>query len=186
MTEEAHLEETESGLRPTDDGWFVVNVRDTAWITHDAFGSGCIFENREAASFPDLGINISVVEPGQPLCLYHEENAQEDFIVLSGQCLLLVNGEERPLKAWDFVHSPAGTQHVLVGAGDGPSILLAVGKRPDEPLLYPKSELAEKYGASAEADTPDPQEAYARFNRPQPGRPDCWDSLPWAKADGRG
>lgn len=181
MTNEAHLEETESGLRPVDDGWFVVNVRDTAWVVHDAFGSGCVFENRQGTEFAQLGINISVVEPGQPLCLYHEEGAQEDFLVLAGECRLLVNGEERPLRTWDFVHSPAGTEHVIVGAGDGPAIVLAAGvRREPERLRYPKSELAEKYGASAEADTTDPQEAYARFERPQPGRPDYWDSLPWA------
>ena len=181
MTEEAHLQEAPSGLQPTDDGWFVVNVRDTAWMTHDVFGSGCVFEGRQGAPFPELGINISVVQPAQPLCLYHEERAQEDFLVLAGECMLLVNGEERPLRAWDFVHSPAGTEHVIVGAGDRPAIVLAVGTRPDpEYLRYPKSELAEKYGASAEADTTDPQEAYARFNRPQPARPDYWETLPWA------
>jgi uncharacterized cupin superfamily protein len=180
MTEEAQLEETPSGLRPAGDGWFVVNVRDTAWVVHDAFGSGCIFENREAGGFPELGINISVVEPGQPLCLYHEESAQEDFLVLAGECVLLVNGEERPLRTWDFVHSPASTEHVIVGAGDRPAILLAVGKRPDERVLYPKSELAKRYGASAEADTSDPQEAYSRFERPEAARPDYWDALPWA------
>jgi uncharacterized cupin superfamily protein len=181
MTEEARMEETPSGLRPVDGGWFVVNVADTAWITHHAFGSGCLFENRQAAAFPELGINISVIEPGQPLCLYHEESAQEDFLVLAGEGVLLVNGEERPLRTWDFVHSPAGTEHVIVGAGDGPVVVLAVGTRPkEEQLRYPKSELAEKYGASAEADTLSPEEAYARFDRPQPGRPDYWDKLPWA------
>jgi len=179
MTEEARMEETPSGLRPADGGWFVVNVADTAWVTHHAFGSGCVFENREGAEFPELGINISVIEPGQPLCLYHREGAQENFLVLAGEGVLLVNGEERPLRTWDFVHSPAGTEHVIVATGDAPAIILAAGKRPDDELLYPKSELAEKYGASAEADTPDPQEAYARFDRPQPGRPDYWDSLPW-------
>ena len=181
MTEEAKLEETPSGLTPAEDGWFIVNVGDTAWITHDAFGSGCVFENRREAPFPELGINISVMEPGQPLCLYHEENAQEDFLVLAGECVLLVNSEERPLRTWDFVHSPAGTEHVIVGAGDGPSAVLAVGTRPKaERLNYPKSELAAKYDASAEADTPNPEEAYARFDRPQPGRPESWEALPWA------
>jgi uncharacterized cupin superfamily protein len=181
MTEEANLEETPAGLTPATDGWYVVNVSETAWMTHHAFGSGCVFENRHGAPFPEVGVNISVVEPGQPLCLYHEENAQEDFLVLAGEARLLVNGEERPLRTWDFVHSPAGTEHVIVGAGDGPAVVLAVGKRPDEERLrYPRSELAARYGASAQEDTPHPEEAYARFERPQPGRPDSWESLPWA------
>jgi uncharacterized cupin superfamily protein len=181
MSEEARLEETPSGLQPTGAGWFVVNVRDTAWLVHDAFGAGCVFENRQAAHFPELGINISVMQPGQPLCLYHEENAQEDFLVLAGECVLLVNGEERPLRIWDFFHSPAGTEHVIVGAGQGPSIVLAVGTRPEEEQLrYPASELAARYGASAEAETTDAREAYARFERPQPARPDYWAELPWA------
>ena len=180
MTEEARMEEAPNGVRPAGPGWFVINVRDSTWAVHTAFGSGCIFENGEAAPFPELGINISVIEPGQPLCLYHEESAQEDFLILAGEALLLVNGEERPLQTWDFVHSPAGTEHVIVGAGDGRAIVLAVGKRPDEHIHYPKSELAEKYGASAEADTPNPREAYARFDRPELRRPDYWDELPWA------
>jgi uncharacterized cupin superfamily protein len=181
MTDEARLEATPSGLQPTGDGWFVVNVRDTAWMVHDAFGSACVFENRQAAPFPELGINIGVLQPGQPACLYHEEEAQEDFLVLAGECVLLVNGEERPLRAWDFVHSPAGTGHVIVGAGDGPSIVLAVGTRHEqERLRYPRSELAARYGASADADTTDPREAYARFEHPQSVRPDYWNELPWA------
>ena len=116
---------------------------------HDSFGSGCTFEGHDA-QFKQLGINISVLEPGQPLCLYHEESAQEDFLVLAGECVLLVNGEERPLRAWDFFHCPSGTEHVIVGAGDGLAIVLAVGARPEEEhIIYPRSELAERYGASA-------------------------------------
>ncbi len=181
MIEEAALKEVDGGLEPGGAGWFVVNVRDTAWMTHHAFGAGCVFESRKAAHFPELGINISVVQPGQPLCLYHEESAQEDFLVLAGEAVLLVNEEERPLEAWDFFHCPAGTEHVIVGAGDDPAIVLAVGARHEtETLRYPKSELAAKYDASAEEETPNPPEAYARFDRPQPGRPDYWDKLPWA------
>src|SRR3954454_24321862 len=123
-TEEAKLEQTESGLKPISEGWFVVNVGETAWAVHDAFGSGCTFEGRDA-QFTQLGINISVVEPGQPLCLYHEESAQEDFLVLAGEALLRVNGEARPLQTWDCVHSPPGTEHVIAGAGYGPAIVLA-------------------------------------------------------------
>ncbi|HEX6490844.1 MAG TPA: cupin domain-containing protein [Gaiellaceae bacterium] len=181
MTEEATLQETPAGLEPAEDGWFVVNVRDTAWLTQDAFGSACVFENRREAKFPELGVNIGVLQPGQPACLYHEEDAQEDFLVLAGECVLLVNGEERPLRAWDFVHSPAGTEHLLVGAGEEVSIVLAVGARPDPVRLrYPVSELAAKYGGSAEEETAEPEEAYARFEPPQPGRPEYWDQLPWA------
>jgi uncharacterized cupin superfamily protein len=181
MPDEAQLTESPGGLAPAGEGWFVVNVGDTAWMTHHAFGSGCSFENRENAHFPELGINISTVRPGEALCLYHSESAQEDFLVLAGEAVLLVEGQERPLKAWDFFHCPAGTEHVVVGAGDGPAIVLAVGARHEsETLLYPKSELAEKYDASAEETTPNPQEAYARFERAQPGRPDYWDELPWA------
>ena len=180
MPDEARLEETESGLKPVSEGWFVVNVGETGWAVHDAFGSGCTFEGREA-QFKQLGINVNVVEPGQPLCLYHEETAQEDFLVLAGEALLLVEGEERPLRAWDFVHCPGGTEHVIVGGGDGLTIVVAVGTRPaDEHILYPKSELAARHGASAEEETSDPQEAYARWERPQPQHPDYWAELPWS------
>ena len=178
------MEEAPNGVRPAGPGWFVVNVRDATWAVHNAFGSGCVFENGEAAPFPELGINISVIEPGQPLCLYHEESAQEDFLVLAGECVLLVNEEERPLKAWDFFHCPPGTEHVIVGAGDSPAIVLAVGARPEEEhLSYPRSELAERYGASAVETTSDPQEAYTRagHERPRHERPAYWDELPWSK-----
>jgi uncharacterized cupin superfamily protein len=160
--------------------WFTVNVRDTPWRTHDAFGSACRFEDPESF-FPQLGINVRVLEPGQPNCLYHSESLQEDFLVLAGECVLLIEGEERPLRAWDFVHCPAGTEHVFVGAGDGPSVILMVGARdPEEELLYPVSELAKRYGASAETETASPEEAYASFGPSKEGRPQGWDQLPWA------
>ena len=177
---EAKLDDSGSGLAPASDGWFVVNVRDTAWLVSDEFGSGCVFESREH-SFAQFGMNISVLEPGKPNCLYHSESQQVAFLVLSGECKLLVEGEERPLHAWDFVHCPAGIEHVFVGAGDEPCVVLMVGARtPDEQILYPVSELAARYGASAEQETPDPKEAYARFERPQAGRPAYWPELPWA------
>jgi uncharacterized cupin superfamily protein len=167
MVPEASLEQTEFGLVPKGEGWFVVNAKDARWLEHKAFGSGTGFEGEP--EFKQLGINISVLEPGQPLCLYHRENQQEDFLVLFGEALLLVEGEERPLKTWDFVHSPPSTDHVIVGAGDGPSAILAVGGRgPDEQLVYPASALAGRYGASAEQETPDPKQAYAPFGRAAP------------------
>jgi uncharacterized cupin superfamily protein len=177
---EARLEDSGSGLAPAEDGWFVVNVRDAAWITQDQTGSACVFESKESW-FKDFGINVSVLGPGEPNCLYHSESQQESFLVLSGECKLLVDGEERPLKAWDFFHCPAGTQHVFVGAGDGPCVILMAGARSeDEQLLYPVSELAAQYGASAKEETTDPKEAYVDFERAKPGRPPDWDRLPWA------
>jgi uncharacterized cupin superfamily protein len=177
---EARLEDSGSGLAPADSGWFVVNVRDAEWWTSKAFGSGTIFESRQF-SFPRVGINVSVLEPGQPNCLYHSESQQEAFLVLSGECRLLVEGEERLLRPWDFFHCPAGTEHVFVGAGDGPCVVLMVGERSaDEKLLYPASELAKRYGASSEEDTPDPKQAYAPFERPVQGKPEYWADLPWS------
>ena len=167
---EARLEDSGSGLAPAEEGWFVVNVRDAAWRTSKSFGSDCRFES-EASEFQQLGINISVLEPGKPNCLYHSEAVQEDFLVLSGEGILLVDGEERPLKPWDFVHMPAGTEHVFVMTG---------ARVQPEQLLYPKSELAARYGASAEETTPDPKQAYAPYERATRGRPEYWDRLPWA------
>ena len=164
----------------SDKSWFVTNVRDLQWRTHDAFGAAGNFEN-ESGGFDQLGINIRVLEPGQPNCLYHRENMQEDFLVLSGECLVLIDGEERPLKAWDFVHVPPGVDHVFVGAGDGPSVILMVGARStDEELFYPVEEVAQRHGASAEQGTPSPEEAYAPYGQREDGRPASWDSLPWS------
>ena len=179
---EARLEDSGSGLAPASEGWFVVNVRDAEWWTSQAFGAGTVFGS-ETASFTQLGLNISVLEPGKSNCLYHSElNQQEAFLVLSGRCKLLVEGEECDLGPWDFFHCPEGTEHVFVGAGDEPCVVLMAGARSkDEQLFYPKSDLAAKYGASADEDTPDPKQAYAPFNRSKRGRPDYWDKLPWAE-----
>jgi len=179
---EAPLEDGGAGLAPAGDGWFVVNVADAEWWESETFGSGTIFES-EQARFPQVGINIAVLLPGEPNCLYHAESQQEAFLVLSGECRLLVDGEERLLRPWDFFHCPAGTEHVFVGAGEGPCAVLMVGARTeDEQLLYPKSELADRYGAGAEEETPDPKQAYARFARPTRGRPAYWGDLPWAQS----
>ena len=179
--DEARLAEGQSGLEPAGDGWFVVNVGDAAWRTSDAFGSATRFESGDAP-FPQLGVNIRVLHPGQPNCLYHRESLQEDFLVLHGECLLPVEGEERPLRAWDFVHLPPGTDHVFVGAGDGPCAILMTGTRSEEEELhYPVSEVAARYGASATEATDSPEEAYARYEASRPGRPAGWATLPWAQ-----
>jgi uncharacterized cupin superfamily protein len=133
VVEEARPEAVDSGVAPRSEGWFVVNVREAAWLANAAFGARCVFEaNRhvvrrrpdlEVRTFPELGVTLDVIWPGQPSGLYHAETNQEDFLVLIGECLLLVEGEERPLRAWDFLHCPPGTAHVFVGAGDGPCVI---------------------------------------------------------------
>ena len=123
--------------------------------------------------FSQVGINIGVLAPGQPACMYHGEDEQKDFLVLHGECLLLIEGEERRLRAWDFVHCPAGTDHIFVGAGDGPCVIVMVGSRAPHTIVYPVSELARKHGAGAEQETDSPPEAYAPFERPWKGpKPD--------------
>jgi uncharacterized cupin superfamily protein len=177
---EAPLEDSGSGLIPVREGWFVVNVRDAEWWTSEQFGSVCSFENEESR-FPDLGFSIAVLERGKPNCLYHAESKQEAFLVLAGECRLLVEGEERLLGAWDFFHCSGGTEHVLVGAGDAPCVVLMTGPRGEgENLVYPVSELAARYGASVARQTPDPSEAYAPFEPHRRERPKEWDALPWA------
>jgi uncharacterized cupin superfamily protein len=173
------MEQCEGGLAPVGDGWFVVGVREAAWITDDAFGDFCMFES-EQAPFAELGINLDVLEPGQPNGLYHREAAQEDFLVLAGECLLLIEGEERALKAWDFVHCPPETEHIFVGAGSGPCVILMVGARnKDGSTVYPRSELALGHGAGVEIETPSPKMAYAPYAKAKPGRRISWAGLPW-------
>jgi uncharacterized cupin superfamily protein len=179
VIDEAPLEETGSGLAPARDGWFVLNVADAAWATNPKFGAEGTFETRDRR-FPGFGIDVSVLQPGQPNCYYHREARQECFLVLSGECLLLVEGEERRLRAWDFVHCPPWTEHVFVGAGDGPCAILMIGQRPDpDEVVYPVSELALRHGAGVEAETGSPAVAYAGTPEDEPVRPDGWDSLPW-------
>jgi uncharacterized cupin superfamily protein len=174
--EEARLEEVGSGLAPVGPGWFVVNVAEAAWVRNDAFGGRCVFESsrrvlqdRPAAEpqmFPETGFTLAVLEPGKPTGMYHAESEQENFLVLAGECLLLVEEEERRLKAWDFVHFAPGTRHICIGAGEGPCAILMVGARgPDKTLNYPVTELAQKHGVAAPEETSDPREAYREWPR---------------------
>ena len=183
----ARLEDFGSGLTPVTDGWFVVNVRDAEWWFAESRGARCAFENEYGdppVEFAQLGINVTVLEPEQTV-LYHAEVNQEAFLVVSGECALLVEGEERRLRAWDFVHCPGGTDHIFVGAGDGPCVLFMAGSREGWPegegLFYPRSEPALRHGAGVEADTPDPGEAYAGSPEWEP-RPSDADGLPWSEA----
>jgi uncharacterized cupin superfamily protein len=174
--EEARLEQTEAGLAPATDGWFVVNVQDATWLTNENGCAACVFEGEEdPPSFAELGFTLAVLQPGKTGGLYHAESNQEEFLVLSGECLLLIEGEERPLKAWDFVHCPPGTEHGFVGAGDGPCVIFMTGGRTGEKrIVYPRSELALRHGIGVESETTVPAEAYAPFPKWKPGRPFPW------------
>jgi uncharacterized cupin superfamily protein len=175
---EAPLERNDVGLYPTGEGWFVLNVRDVRWFDSHELGLYAPFEG-EHARFAQLGINVSILRPGEPSCMYHAEDAQEDFLVLAGECLLIVEGQERQLQAWDFVQCPPLTEHVFVGAGDGPCVLLGTGaRRKGRALVYPVNETALRRGAGVETDTSDPSEAYARFPESTPVR--CPDEFPSA------
>jgi uncharacterized cupin superfamily protein len=155
-------------------GWFVVNVADAPWVGRPGGGAYAEFEP-PGRPFAELGISVCVLEPGRPNGRYHSENQQEDFLVLHGECLLLVEGEERALRAWDFVHCEPGVTHIFVGAGDGPcAILMAGSRRPDERLHYPRDELAARYDASAAQSTDDPAEAYADWGPHEPRDPPPW------------
>jgi len=188
---EARLEEVGAGLAPVSPGWFVVNVGEAAWVRNDAFGARCVFESSprvlaerddvEPQMFGEIGFTLAVLEPGKPTGMYHAESAQEDFLVLSGTCVLLIEEEERTLQAWDFVHCPAGTHHTFVGTGEEPCVIFMTGaRREGKTLLYPRSEAARARGAGVEAETSSPREAYAPFGHWRLGRPDAWAALPWA------
>ena len=160
--EEARLERTEYGLGPASEGWFVVNVRDAEWETNENGAAACMFESG-AVSFPEIGYRLAVLQPGTTVGFYHAESNQEDFLVLGGECVLLIEGEERPLRAWDFVHCPPWTEHVFVGAGESSCVLLAVGSRTGGDVVYPAAAFAQKHGAAVEQETRDPGEAYGGF-----------------------
>ena len=173
------MERTEYGTEPATEGWFAVNVRDAAWVTNEAFGAACVIEG-DAASFPQVGYTLHVLEPGQCNGLYHREGDQEDFLVLSGACVLIIEGEERQLQAWDFVHCPAGTEHIFVGVGDGPCVIFMAGAREHRrSAVYTRSEAAVRHGAGVETETADSREAYAPFPKWQPGPPASFDGLPF-------
>jgi uncharacterized cupin superfamily protein len=163
VVQEAKLE----GGIPQTEGWFVVSARETRWL-HNELGAYCGFEGKGEAGFRELGINLNVLPPGVPMAMYHEEPGQEDFLVLRGECLLIVEGVERALKAWDFVHCPPTTKHVIVGAGDSPSVVLAVGARKG-PASYPVDEVAVRHKAGVATPVPSAKEAYAEYSRPQEG-----------------
>ncbi len=151
----------------------VTNVRDAPARAHPRRATIIDFESDDSP-WPDVGVNIQIMQPGQPNCRYHSEPVQEDFLVLHGQCIAIIDGEERPLGQWDFFHCPAGVEHVFVGAGDGPCAVLMIGSRRADEAHYPVNAVAAKYDASVSSATDVPEEAYAD-----------WRHEPWRSVDGQ-
>jgi uncharacterized cupin superfamily protein len=172
--ERARLKQTENGLVPEGDGWYAANLRDIAWQAIEGGGAWCGFGSDDAPDPLQLGIGVHVLWPGDAPGFYHQESDQEGFLVLAGECVLVVEGEERTLKQWDYFHCPPGTRHITVGAGDGPCAILMIGARtPGKSILYPVDDAAARHGASVESETTSPREAYE-------GRPAIRDvAAPW-------
>jgi len=154
---------SKNGLVTDGEGWFIVNARESRWRDEGPLGSYCTFEGKRR--FPHFGINISVLNPGEAIGMYHRERAQEAFLVLAGECVVIVEGEERPLGTWDFFYCPPETEHAIVANGPQPAVVLAVGARGrgvGGGVVYPVSEVAARYGASVERETTTSTEAYAK------------------------
>jgi|SRR5215212_7406132 len=159
---EAPVRMSKNGLVVDGEGWFVVNARDSRWKDEGPLGSYCTFEGKRR--FPHFGINISVLEPGERMGMYHRENGQEAFLVLSGDCTLVVEGAERRLTAWDFFYCAPKTEHIIVAGDDQSAVVLAVGARGrgvGGGILYTVCEAAARYGASVPRETAEPRVAYA-------------------------
>lgn len=160
---------SKNGLVVDGEGWFVVNARESRWRDEGPLGSYCTFEGKRR--FPQLGINVSVLEPGERIGMYHRENAQEAFLVLAGECTLIVEGDERRLATWDFFHCAPRTEHIIVAAGDQSAVVLAVGARGrgvGGGIVYAVSDVAARYGAGVARETTDPAVAYADVRRALP------------------
>ncbi|HKB20515.1 MAG TPA: cupin domain-containing protein [Gaiellaceae bacterium] len=162
MVPEAPLERTEHGLVASGAGWFVLNARDARWSARPGRRSVSFTGKTEWEAdtlFPMLGVNLAVLEPGEPNSLYHWETEAEAFLVVSGEALLIVEGQERPLRQWDFVHCPPKTEHVIVGAGDGPCVVIAVSSRQNQAFgphgEYVANEVAHRHRASPRETTQD-------------------------------
>ncbi len=74
---EAQVRMSKHGLVVDGEGWFVMNARDSRWKEEGPLGTYCTFEGKRR--FPHFGINISVLEPGERMGMYHREKGQEAF-----------------------------------------------------------------------------------------------------------
>jgi uncharacterized cupin superfamily protein len=171
---QAPLEHSENGVQAVGDGWFVLNARDAVWGESDEFGVFSRLGESKEARFPQVGFNIGVMWPGQAACMYHREPNQEGFLIVAGECILFVEGEERRMKQWDYLHCPPDTNHVMVATGDEPCVAIAVGSRASRDVVYTALEAARRHGGAVEKETSDPKEAYAGIELRDSAYKDGW------------
>jgi uncharacterized cupin superfamily protein len=160
---EAQVRMSKNGLVTDGEGWFVINACESRWREQGLLGSYCTFEGKRR--FPHFGINISVLEPGETMGMYHHEKGQEAFLVLEGECTLIVEGDERRLVTWDFFYCAPGTEHIIVATGQQSAVVLAVGARGrgvGGGIVYTVCKAAARYGASVGRETTKPAAAYAK------------------------
>src|SRR6476646_4533019 len=177
MVPEAPFESTDTGMVQMGPGWFVVSARAARWRYAQGRGAVCPFGDE--AEFPQVGVNLYVLAKDEAMGMYHWEADQEDFLVLSGEGILLVEGEERPLRKWDFVHCPPRTKHIILGAGDEPCVVLAVGAHEHQARAewggYPVEEIATRRSVGVAEETTDVRQAYAGLAHRRPTHPrDEW------------
>lgn len=166
-------------VRRGEPGWFIVDLHaPEAWLDN---GRTSRFLPGRLGAFAQYGINVQVMRPGEPNCRYHREfSCDETMLVLDGRAILVAEGEEHDVRAGDFIHCPAGTAHVMVGAGSGPCAVLMVGTRDgssDDPTgwgEYPPDPVAARHGAAVAEHTHLPEVAYADRPAFEPT-----DSPPW-------
>ena len=166
---EAKARMSKNGLVVDDEGWFVVNARESRWKDEGPLGSYCTFEGKRR--LPHFGINISVLEPGEQMGMYHREKGQETFLVLAGECTLIVEGNERRLVAWDFFYCAPETEHIIVASDQQSAIVLAVGARGrgvGGGLVYTTCKAAARHGASVARETTESAIAYAKIHAALP------------------
>jgi uncharacterized cupin superfamily protein len=180
---EARVVDSEAGKRVEGEGWFVLNLAEAAWQTMERGGTWSLLEAEDARP-GQLGIGVHVLPPGEAPGFYHWESDQEGFLVLDGECVLIVEGQERRLRRWDYFHCPAGTRHIMVGAdGPRPCAVLMVGARTRGKLtVYPADPVAARHGVSVRDDAETPQEAYAQWEGSREMRT---VPAPWPPADER-
>ena len=147
--------------------WYVLNARDCPWVEGDRTGLFVGFEDEENNPFPQLGVNVRILQPGQAIGMYHYEAGQEDFLVLDGEGVAIVESEERQLRKWDLLHCEPGVAHMIKATGDRPLLLVCAGARTDvqnNGLMYPANDVARGHGLSVDADTADNRAVYADYS----------------------